>query len=119
MRTRSTKRFSPAACGWWSGRGPAPAPAAIQVWIKAGGFLEDQTTSGYAHVIEHLVFKGTQRRGPGAIDEEIESLGGNLPAPTEKDWTMYGTTVASQHALHVIDVLGDALRHPRFQTSDF
>jgi len=93
--------------------------AAVQVWIKAGGFLEDQTTSGHAHVIEHLVFKGTQRRGPGAIDEEIESLGGELTATTEKDWTMYGTTVASQHALHVIDVLGDALRHPRFQTSDF
>src|SRR5690349_24367151 len=69
--------------------------AAIQVWIRAGGFLEDQTTSGYAHVIEHLVFKGTERRGPGAIDDEIESLGGELTATTEKDWTMYGTTVAS------------------------
>src|SRR5207253_344118 len=42
-----------------------------------------------------------------------------LTATTEKDWTMYGTTVASQQATRVIDVLGDALRHPQFRAADF
>src|SRR5437870_9419026 len=49
---------------------------AIQVWIRAGGFLEDESTTGYAHAIEHLVFKGTQTHGPGDLDQAIEEVGG-------------------------------------------
>jgi zinc protease len=93
--------------------------ASIQVWIRAGGFLEDESTTGYAHVIEHLVFKGTDRHGPGDIDQTIEDLGGELSATTEKDWTMYGTTVASPHAMRVIEVLGDALRNAKLRPADY
>lgn len=91
---------------------------AIQVWVRAGGFLEDAKNTGTAHAIEHLVFKGTEQRGPGSIDQEIEDMGGELGAMTEKDWTQFGTTVASQHALKAIDVMGDTIRNPRFRSQD-
>jgi zinc protease len=91
---------------------------AIQYWIRTGGFRETEQTRGAAHFIEHLIFKGTDRYPQGGIDAEIEDLGGVLTAVTEKDWVMFGTTVASQHADKALEVLGDALRHPKFRPAD-
>ncbi len=91
---------------------------AIQYWVRAGGFRETDETRGAAHFIEHLIFKGTDRYPQGGIDAEIEDLGGVLSATTEKDWVMFGTTVASQHVGKALEVLGDALRHPKFRPAD-
>lgn len=93
--------------------------AAVQVWIRAGGFLEDENTAGTAHIIEHLVYKGSDTRGPGAIDAEIEGLGGLLEASTEKDWTRFGCTVNGRYVGKVLEVIGDALRQPQFRPADF
>jgi zinc protease len=91
---------------------------AIQYWVRTGGFRETERNRGVAHFIEHLIFKGTDRYPAGGIDEEIEDLGGVLSAVTEKDWVMFGTTVASQYTGKALDVLGDALRHPKFRPAD-
>ena len=93
--------------------------ASVQVWVRAGGFLEDQQTAGTAHVIEHLLFNGTESRGPGSIDEEIENLGGLLQASTQKDWTNFTCTVSGKHVAKVLTVVADALRNPRFRQEDF
>lgn len=93
--------------------------AAVQVWIRAGGFLEDERTAGTAHVIEHMVFKGTETGGPGSIDGEIENLGGLLEASTEKDYTRFGCTVAGRYVGKVISVVADALRNAEFRPQDF
>ena len=93
--------------------------ASVQVWIRAGGFREDEKTAGTAHVIEHLIFKGSESGGPGSIDEEIENLGGLLEASTEKDWTKFGCTVAGRYVGKTLAVVGDALRKPRFRQEDF
>jgi zinc protease len=91
---------------------------AIQYWVRTGGFRESSQTEGVAHFIEHLIFKGTDRYPQGGIDAEIEDLGGVLNAVTEKDWVMFGTTVASQYAGKALEVLGDAVRHPKFRPAD-
>jgi zinc protease len=91
---------------------------AIQYWVRTGGFRETEQTRGAAHFIEHLIFKGTDRYPQGGIDEEIEDLGGVLDALTEKDWVMFGTTVASADVGKALDVLGDAVRHPKFRPED-
>jgi zinc protease len=91
---------------------------AIQYWVRTGGFRETEKNRGVAHFIEHLIFKGTDRYPEGGIDEEIEDLGGVLSAVTEKDWVMFGTTVASQYTGKALDVLGDAVRHPKFRPAD-
>jgi zinc protease len=91
---------------------------AIQYWVRAGGFRETEKTRGAAHFIEHLIFKGTDRFPQGGIDAEIEDLGGVLSAVTEKDWVTFSTTIASQYVDRALDVLGDALRHPKFRQED-
>lgn len=93
--------------------------AAVQMWIRAGGFTEDERESGTAHVIEHLVFKGTESHAAGAIDDEIENLGGLLEASTEKDWTRFGCTVAGRYVGKVIPAMADVLRKPKFSAEDF
>src|SRR5438270_10196779 len=59
---------------------------AVQYWVRAGSYLETAQTAGTAHYIEHMWFKGTDRRPEGDIDEEIEDVGGLLEAKTDKDW---------------------------------
>jgi zinc protease len=92
--------------------------AAVQVWIRAGGYVEDQATSGTAHVIEHLLFKGTEITNPNSADAQIENLGGLLEASTEKDWTRFGCTVAGRYAGKALTVLADTLRKPQFRPQD-
>jgi zinc protease len=93
--------------------------AAVQVWIRAGAYLEDDLTNGTAHVIEHLVFKGSETGGPGSLDGEIENLGGLLEAATEKDWTRFSCTVSGRFVGKVLTVIADALRKPRLKIEDW
>jgi zinc protease len=103
----------------------ATSLAAVQVWIRAGGFLESPETSGTAHVIEHLVFKGADFP-PGApsvtgrpsLDDEIENLGGELEATTQKDWTYFTCTLAGRFVPRVLASVGDVLRRPLFREQD-
>jgi zinc protease len=88
---------------------------AVQYWVRAGSYLETAQTAGTAHFIEHMWFKGTDRRPAGDIDEEIEDLGGILEADTDKDWSVVRTTVASRFAGKALDVIADVVQHPRFQ----
>jgi zinc protease len=67
----------------------------VRACVRVGGFHEGQTNAGSAHLLEHMLFKGTRRRGPGAIDREIEGLGGELNASTSKDFTELHVNIAS------------------------
>ncbi len=62
---------------------------AIEVWVRAGSADETRETSGSAHLLEHMIFKGTAQHPPGALDAIIESAGGILSASTERDWTRF------------------------------
>ncbi|MCS7300725.1 MAG: insulinase family protein [Fimbriimonadales bacterium] len=66
---------------------------ALEVWIRAGVADETPETSGAAHLLEHLIFKGTTDLPPGALDEAFEQAGGVLDAFTERDWTRYCASV--------------------------
>ncbi|MCX7924381.1 MAG: insulinase family protein [Fimbriimonadales bacterium] len=66
---------------------------AIEVWIRTGVADETPETSGVAHLLEHLIFKGTAELPPGALDEAFEQAGGVLDAFTERDWTRYSASV--------------------------
>lgn len=93
--------------------------ATIQVWIRAGGFLETPLNSGTAHVIEHLVFKGGEARAPGELDESVEQLGGVLEAQTDKDWTRFSCTVASRYVTRVLKSISESLTRPAFRPADW
>lgn len=91
---------------------------AVDVWVGAGTINETAETNGVAHFIEHLLFKGTDKRGPGQVDIEIESLGASLDAKTGRDWAHFYTVVARRYLDKSLDVLSDVVMNPKFREED-
>ena len=60
--------------------------ASLGVWLKCGSRFEEAGNTGISHFIEHLLFKGTHKRSAAQIAEEIDSIGGQLNAFTEKEY---------------------------------
>ena len=87
---------------------------AIQVWVKAGSADETPDVAGAAHVHEHMIFKGTERRPVGAIAAEVESSGGNINAFTSADHTVYHLVLASRYCRTGLDILADAMHNSSF-----
>lgn len=87
---------------------------AIQMWVKAGSADETPDVAGAAHVHEHMIFKGTQRRPVGAIAAEVESSGGQINAFTSSDHTVYHLILASRYFATGLDIIADALQNTTF-----
>jgi zinc protease len=92
--------------------------AAFQAWVKAGSADERAHQAGLAHFHEHMLFKGTARRGLGQIANEVEAHGGEINAWTSFDQTVYHLVLASQFAYTGLDILADALRHSAFEPNE-
>jgi zinc protease len=92
--------------------------AAFQVWVKAGSADETPDEVGLAHLHEHMLFKGTRRRGLGEIARSVEAHGGEINAWTSFDQTVYHVVMASRHARHGLDVLADAVRESAFDPGE-
>ena len=88
----------------------APAVAVV-THMKAGFFDEPDRWTGISHVLEHMFFKGTARRGVGAIARETKSAGGYLNASTTYDHTTYFTVLPAAGLAAAIDIQSDALRN--------
>ena len=88
--------------------------AAIQVWVKTGSADESDREAGLAHVLEHMVFKGTGKRGVGVVAKEVESLGGDLNAFTSNDFTVFHITIASRYFGNAVEILSDLVRNATF-----
>ncbi len=93
---------------------PAVRSVSIGVWLKAGSRYEAPAVNGVAHFLEHMMFKGTERRTPLQIARSLESLGGHLNAFTSKDLTCYYAEVLDEHLKHAVDILADILLHSTF-----
>ncbi len=92
--------------------------AAVDIWVKAGTCRETPEISGVSHMIEHLVFAGSQKRPNGAVDIEMESLGATLNGHTSRDWTHFGGTIASRYLDKAIEVLADSVSSPLFREQE-
>ncbi|MBU0645689.1 MAG: insulinase family protein, partial [Alphaproteobacteria bacterium] len=68
---------------------PSMQSASIGVWVMAGGRHERVEQNGIAHFLEHMAFKGTERRTPLQIAEVLENVGGYLNAYTSREVTAY------------------------------
>lgn len=98
---------------------PHTRSVSIGVFIRVGSRFETGTEAGISHFIEHLLFRGTQRRpSPGEISGAIEGVGGILNGGTDKELTVYWCKVARPHFQLALDVLVDMLLHSRFDPSD-
>jgi predicted Zn-dependent peptidase len=98
---------------------PQMQSASIVVFVGVGSRHESATDAGTCHLIEHMLFKGTQRR-PRArdISRTIESVGGVLNASTDKELTVYWSKTAREHVPLAFDLLSDMLLHSRMRPSD-
>src|SRR5881396_2627677 len=81
----------------------------VNTYVKAGYFDEDDRISGISHVIEHMFFKGTQKRPVGEIARETHGLGGYLNAHTFYDRTVYDTEVEAENMKKALEIQADAL----------
>jgi predicted Zn-dependent peptidase len=93
---------------------PHVRSVSIGVWIHVGSRDERASTNGISHFIEHMVFKGTERRSVREIAQSIESVGGYLNAFTGKEHTCYYARVLDEHAPLALDVIADMVLHPLF-----
>jgi zinc protease len=87
---------------------------AVNVWVKVGSACEEEGEYGLAHVHEHMVFKGTGKRGVGEIARIIEGDGGDINAFTSFDETVYYVVIASRFLDTSLDVLSDAMANSAF-----
>ena len=90
----------------------------VGAWLRNGARDEPGEWLGISHFIEHMMFKGTERRDARAIAASLESLGGNLDAFTAREQVCYYARALSENLPDVVDVLADLLSRPRFAAED-
>ena len=83
----------------------------VGVWVNAGARDEHLEINGISHLLEHMAFKGTERRDAYAIASEIEAVGGQLNAYTSRENTAYYAKVLKENVPLAIDLMGDILQH--------
>ena len=93
--------------------------AAIGFFIGVGSRYEGERQGGISHFVEHMLFKGTNKRQtPSDISGAIEGIGGMLNGGTDKEMTIYWCKVARPHFMLALDVLADMLLNSRIDPSD-
>ncbi|HEX9949892.1 MAG TPA: insulinase family protein, partial [Thermodesulfobacteriota bacterium] len=87
---------------------------AFQVWVEVGSADESPTEAGISHLIEHMIFKGTNERRAGELAGTIERYGGRINAYTSYENTVYHVVITSRFQEEGLKVLADAIQHPSF-----
>ncbi len=90
----------------------------LGAWIGVGTRDEPAKLNGIAHLLEHMVFKGTERRSARDIAEEIEAVGGHLNAYTGRESTAYYAKVLSADLGLALDLISDQLQHSTFDAEE-
>ncbi len=98
---------------------PERRSVTVTIWVKAGSRYENEHNNGITHFIEHMLFKGSEKRPtPLDISKAIEGIGGRLNAFTAKEYTCYYARVMSNHLPLAMDVLTDMILNPLLRESD-
>jgi predicted Zn-dependent peptidase len=97
---------------------PGVQSASLGLWVENGSRYEERQQAGISHFLEHLYFKGTERRTAAQIAEEIDAVGGILNAFTGKEYTCYYAKVLGEHLPIAQDVLADVFLNSRFDPEE-
>lgn len=92
--------------------------ATVGVWCDVGTRDEPAPVNGVAHLLEHMVFKGTRRRSAAAIAEEIENVGGHMNAYTARELTAYYARVLKDDLPLAVDLIADILQDSLFDPQE-
>jgi predicted Zn-dependent peptidase len=90
----------------------------LGVWVDVGTRHEPAAVNGVAHLLEHMAFKGTERRSALDIAAEIEAVGGHLNAYTSREHTAYYAKVLKENTALAVDLLADILQHSSFEPKE-
>jgi predicted Zn-dependent peptidase len=90
----------------------------LGIWVDVGTRHEPAEINGVAHFLEHMAFKGTERRSARDIAEEIEAVGGHLNAYTSRESTAYYAKVLKEDLTLALDILADILQHSTFAADE-
>ncbi len=91
---------------------------ALGVWVDTGSVRETDETAGASHFIEHMNFKGTERRSAEDIAIEMDAVGGNLNAFTSKECTCFYAKTLDEHLPLSADMLSDIVFHSTFDAGE-
>lgn len=92
--------------------------ATVGVWVMSGSRNETAGINGISHFIEHIVFKGSQKRSGFEIAEGMDEIGAHVNAYTTKEYTFFYTKALDYQILKAADILFDMIRHPRLDEKD-
>jgi predicted Zn-dependent peptidase len=95
-------------------RVPSVRSVALGFWIATGSVAEHEDQAGISHLLEHMLFRGTEHYGSQEIDEIFDSMGAEINAGTDKEATSLYTRVLDRHLEHAFEVMSEMLWQPRF-----
>ena len=90
----------------------------FQMWVNIGAADEGRDVAGGSHLLEHMLFKGTEKREVGQIAGEVEAAGGYINAYTSHDNTVYYLMVASRYFDRGLDILSDAIQNSSLDVNE-
>ena len=90
----------------------------VGLWLGAGSQFEIPPEAGVSHFLEHMVFKGTEKRSARRIAEEMDAVGGQLNAYTAKECTCFYAKVVDEHLPLAMDVICDLVTAPTFDAGE-
>jgi predicted Zn-dependent peptidase len=97
---------------------PGVRSIALGAWVRAASLHEPREHMGVSHLLEHLVFKGTERRTAHQIASSLESLGGSLDAYTAREHTAFQARVLDEHLPQAADIIADIVFRPALRDED-
>ena len=97
---------------------PHVRSVAVGVWIRWGSRHEQKSESGLAHFLEHMLFKGTERRTQAEIAQEMDEIGGQTDAFTAHEYAGFHAKVLDEHVVRAVDLLSDIVSQPRFDAEE-
>src|SRR6185436_19596311 len=90
----------------------------LGAYVATGSRHEQESENGVSHFLEHMAFKGTERRTAAQIAEEIEAVGGHINAYTAREQTAYYVKVLKEDTALGADIIGDILTHSTFDPEE-
>jgi predicted Zn-dependent peptidase len=96
-------------------RVPSVRSVALGFWIGTGSVTEREGQEGLSHLLEHMLFRGTERFGSEEIDQIFDAMGAEINAGTDKEATSLYTRVLDGHLERAFDVMSDMVWRPRFE----
>lgn len=97
---------------------PGVRSIAFGAWVRAASLHEQRELMGVSHLLEHMVFKGTEHRTAKDIALALEAVGGSLDAYTAREHTVFQARVLDEHLERAADVIADIVFRPRLKSAD-